>query len=123
MYGCWDPIVMFGVYEQSCEYVLSPAFLEDHNMEAYPHDVVREYAGNYVYGVICSMKEVRDGTCEKEDEVKRFALALKETFAKKDYGEPTFYLAIIGEYSNEQCEYDAGDDVEDEEPFKDVEDE
>ena len=51
MYGCADPYLIYGWVESDRHRVLSFEWMEEHNIQLFATDMVRNHAGNAVYGV------------------------------------------------------------------------
>ena len=101
MYGCFDGAVVYGGCDESRERMLDPAWLAEHYpaIQTYASDVVRNYLGNPVYGVICHRARstgratLMDGEKEAVD---RLAAAMKS--------KAMFQLAVYGDYETGQHE-------------------
>ena len=127
MYGCAEPIIMFGVLGVSDEYLLSRTFLDKYGMEGHPSELAKGYAYDFVYGVRCTMTEQGQVECEsamEEARVRAFVDVLKKKLPNENFGEPRFWMAVTGDWDAEHKVYDiVADEDDDDDGDDDEEDE
>lgn len=101
MHTCFDPVIVYGILEEDRNKMLDEEFLQSHGLLSYAQDIVKGYAGNFIYGVALSIEEVIKG--ETSEEVKKFA---------NDYSfsEPQYYLALTGDYQTCHDVYNPDED-------------
>lgn len=115
MYGCYNACIIYGFNEGSRDRVLDTDFLYDEGIEYGALDVVRDFCGEAVYGIIVHLGENGILEISEEDKnrvekfFKRFMKYHKLPLDKKDYkGDYTidceyptleFYTAVTGDYS------------------------
>ena len=105
MYGCFDPVVVFGFAELDRNQVINPDFLAQFapsdDLDIYALDVVRVHMGNAVYGVQARMRA--DGKCSvtREDRaiIKKLYAAASKT---KKYGAIRYHVVIRGDYDTKE---------------------
>ena len=68
---CFDPVLVYGILEEDRDRVLDAKLLEENGLSRYAQDVVRNFAGNFIYGVALSLEEVMKGVTYES--VKTFA--------------------------------------------------
>jgi hypothetical protein len=64
MYSCYDCHLIFGWREVDRNAIIDPEWLNDKfdgEVEIFAEDIVRNYIGNAIYGVIVSYKSTNDG--------------------------------------------------------------
>lgn len=101
MYGCFDGAVVYGVTEESREKMVDPAWLVEHHPKigTFAADVVRNYLGNAVYGVVCQMCP-ETGRAHVTDEERAAVDALAKALKDK----AKFCLVVYGDYESSQHE-------------------
>lgn len=111
MYGNFDPIIVFGWKENNREHMIHQEWLYKHygELDVFTSDVVRNYAGNIIYGVRCSFGI--DGRIELTQDKKQYVIDAHRTITerfganteetKNQYTGVGCYLALFGGY--EMC--------------------
>lgn len=57
MYGCLDAFLIYGWCQNDRDNLIDSAWLEDNKVDAYAMDVVRNTAGEFIYGLPCDIDE------------------------------------------------------------------
>lgn len=99
MYGCFDGVLIYGIMEDSREKLLDETWLEANypGVRVFAGDVVRNYMGNAVYGVTCSVDE--EGRVEIHDHTIK---AQVDKLAEVMKAEIRFHISVYGDYETGQ---------------------
>lgn len=114
MHNCYNPELVFGVYEPSDDAILSEDVIFSYYVDYYAEEVVRNFAINIIYGVSCTIDQVRNMNQKDIDaamldpghsfsKVKRFVDELRALGV--EFEDPKFILCVSGDYELEQNEY------------------
>lgn len=114
MYGCFDGVVVYGFAEGNRSYRIDENYWDTDEyvdvIRGYALDVVRNHAGQMVYGVVASVdKKNGKAKITKKEREAVHALHKKISNGRK-YGPIGFYVAILGDYENCHCDYNPDDE-------------
>ena len=120
MYGCSDGVIVYGFLEEDREFMICDDFLEKFQIRAYCADVVRNYAGNYIYGIQCKLDKKTGAVSLTKKEKAAVEKAHKEALKSgHNYG----HLGVSSDCDSHHTEYDPRDDDEEEEDKEEEEEE
>ena len=97
MYGCFTPVIVYGVLEPQEDLILSNEILERYNVQWYATSVIRNQPVNIIYGV--GTCEFGEPTEEEIETVNQFS-----TFFRAQQP-PKQYLCIFGDIEIERERY------------------
>jgi len=112
MYGCFDAYVVFGITDYDSERRVCENFLQEFKILQFAGEVVRNYAGFFVYGVRCKMDKTTGLLIiDDKEKVKVVAAHNSVSHMKTSSGKPQYHLgyftAVTGDYETDIfTEYD-----------------
>ena len=119
MYGCFDPVFVYGFSVGDRETRLSEDWIESFGISEFALDVVRGYLGEAVYGIRCSLDQ-ETGVMHISEEHKQKVIAAHSLYlahiGECHSSKVQFYLALYGDYNVSQHEVlfqqEGGDETE-----------
>ena len=114
MYGCYDPYLIYGFAECNRDEVIDNDWLTEYfpDISAYPLDVVKNYAGEFAYGVTCELNQAT-GKISIGEETKQIVQKLFEKVQKRSKNDERtigYFLVLSGDYELEHTPYLIEDD-------------
>ncbi len=103
MNGCADGVIVYGWSENVSDRMIASEWLEEQNINSFPMDLVRGYAGYFVYGVQCKWDRKTGQATVASEEKKKVEDAAEKAGIAMDKLE--FYLAVTGDYETCHEEY------------------
>lgn len=108
MYGCFDPVLVYGVGHSPSNTMLSRDLCERFGVESYATGVVRNCATGHVYGIPVSCAEegsLMKVNAEVREKVWKFYTHVKEIYRclVEELEPPSLQVAICGDYDDEEC--------------------
>ena len=107
MYGDFTPTIVFGWHEKDRSKMLYPEWLYKYygDINIYTTDVVRNYAGNILYGIKCQVAdngsiELTNGKRQLVYDIYHQIYACYDSEQVQTISSPGFYMGIYGGYEN-----------------------
>jgi hypothetical protein len=102
MHSCYNSYIVFGWEEDDRNQVIDEFWLDEHfkDIEIYVSDVVKNYAGNAIYGISCNLN-TSTGQAVIEDKYRskvEEAYKIIENTSNRKLTPLGFHLALSGDY-------------------------
>ncbi len=106
MHSCADGVVVFGWCDDERDRMIEYDWLRENKIDLYVTDIVRAYAGAFVYGLRCSWNESTGQATIKGD--KRKLVEAAATKAGIPLTSLKYHLAVFGDYETCHESYTPG---------------
>ncbi len=107
MHSCADGVVVFGWCDDERDRMIEYDWLRENKIDLYVTDIVRAYAGAFVYGLRCSWNESTGQATIKGD--KRKLVEAAATKAGIPLTSLKFHLSVFGDYETCHEAYTPGE--------------
>lgn len=92
MYGCFTPVIVYGIVEQNEDICICQEVLEQYGLELFAEEVIKHYATRCVYGVYVTFEQMTLGNFPDKEIVDQFYAEFKIKEA------PTYHTALRGDF-------------------------
>lgn len=92
MYGCFTPVLVYGILEPKEDNCIYQELLDQYDLELFAEEVIKHYATRFVYGVYVTFEQLASGNFPDKEKVDQFYKEFNTEEA------PTFHNALRGDF-------------------------
>ena len=90
MYGCFTPVLVYGIVEPKEDVCICQELLDQYDLELFAEEVIKHYATRCVYGVYVTFEQIISGNFPDKEKVDQFYKDFKTEA-------PVFHNALRGD--------------------------
>jgi hypothetical protein len=91
MYGCFSPVLVYGIVEPEENICVCQTLLDQYDLELFVEEVIKNYATSFVYGVYVTFEQAVSGNFPDKEKVDQF-------YKNFNTEAPTFHTALRGDF-------------------------